>query len=254
MKSPAASPFATPTTSPPVPDEVPSGDEFVRDYDRILEICATGPVVSYSLKRLKVLEYAFNFHKLLNSRREVNAAKYTPMDSSTIVRVDTHVHLAAGMTEKHLLEFIKTKLRSASNETVMVKDGKEMTLRQVFDSLGLDESQLSVNSLDVRAGSKTFHRFDQFNALYNPFGVSDLRTIFLKASNMLKGRYLAELTKELFDRAEQTPKKTEYRLSVYGKSKREWGELAKWVKMFEVHSTSNRWLIQVPRIYSALRQ
>jgi hypothetical protein len=40
-----------------------------------------------------------------------------------------------------------------------------------------------------------FHRFDRFNDRYNPTGSSRLREIFLKTDNLLKGKYLAELTK-----------------------------------------------------------
>jgi hypothetical protein len=39
-----------------------------------------------------------------------------------------------------------------------------------------------------------FHRFDRFNDRYNPTGSSRLREIFLKTDNLLKGKYLAELT------------------------------------------------------------
>ena len=47
--------------------------------------------------------------------------------------------------------------------------------------------------------NNTFHRFDRFNLKYNPIGESRLREIFLKTDNMIRGRYLAELTKELMD-------------------------------------------------------
>lgn len=43
-----------------------------------------------------------------------------------------------------------------------------------------------------------FHRFDRFNDRYNPTGSSRLREIFLKTDNLLKGKYLAELTQGQF--------------------------------------------------------
>ena len=42
------------------------------------------------------------------------------------------------------------------------------------------------------------HRFDRFNLKYSPIGQSRLREIFLKSSNLVGGRFLAELTREVF--------------------------------------------------------
>jgi len=42
--------------------------------------------------------------------------------------------------------------------------------------------------------TQEFHRFDRFNDRYNPTGSSRLREIFLKTDNLLKGKYLAEIT------------------------------------------------------------
>lgn len=44
-------------------------------------------------------------------------------------------------------------------------------------------------------GRNTFHRFDKFNAKYNPIGASILREIFMKTSNEIEGKYFAELMK-----------------------------------------------------------
>ena len=51
--------------------------------------------------------------------------------------------------------------------------------------------------LSLRQHFDTFHRFDRFNLKYNPCGQS-LREIFLKYNNLIKGRYLADITKEVF--------------------------------------------------------
>lgn len=60
-----------------VPDVggVPPAAEFWADYARVLDICATEAARSYALKRLSVLEYNYEFHKLLNGAREVEATK-----------------------------------------------------------------------------------------------------------------------------------------------------------------------------------
>lgn len=44
----------------------------------------------------------------------------------------------------------------------------------------------------------TFHRFDKFNAKYNPIGESSLREIFLKTDNYIEGKYFAEILKVKF--------------------------------------------------------
>ena len=44
------------------------------------------------------------------------------------------------------------------------------------------------------------------------------------------------------------------RVSVYGAKKSEWAALAAWVCKFDLFSTHNRWMIQVPRIYRIFRR
>lgn len=43
----------------------------------------------------------------------------------------------------------------------------------------------------------TFHRFDKFNAKYNPIGESILREIFIKTDNYIEGKYFAHIIKVL---------------------------------------------------------
>lgn len=97
----------------------------------------------------------------------------------------------------------------------------------MFDSLNLTAYDLSIDTLDMHAHQE-FHRFDRFNDRYNPTGSSRLREIFLKTDNLLKGKYLAELTKgasaldsltsELITDLEQSKyQQSEWRLSIYGR-------------------------------------
>ena len=80
-------------------------------------------------------------------------------------------------------------------DVVIFRDGKELTLEEVFPSLHLTAYDLSIDTLDMHAHQDSFHRFDKFNLKYNPIGESRLREIFLKTDNYIQGRYLAELTK-----------------------------------------------------------
>src|ERR1700694_5702742 len=118
------------------------------------------------------------------------------------------------MNQKHLLRFIKSKLKRAPEEVVIQRDGKHLTLQQVFESLNLTPYDLSIDTLDMHAHKDSFHRFDKFNLKYNPVGESRLRTIFLKTDNFIKGRYLAEITKEVISDLESSKyQMVEWRIS-----------------------------------------
>lgn len=159
------------------------------------------------------------------------------------------------MNQKHLLKFIKQKLRDCGDEEVIFRDGQTLTLNEVFQSLGLTRHDLSVDTLDVHAHNDTFHRFDKFNLKYNPCGQSRLREIFLKTDNLIKGKYLAEITKELYSELESSKYQcAEWRISIYGRSPDEWNKLSHWLIDNELYSDNARWLIQIPRLYSVYRE
>ena len=91
--------------------------------------------------------------------------------------------------------------------------------------------------------------------LLSSCGQSRLREIFLKTDNLIKGRYLAELTKELCVELEGSKYQyAEWRISIYGRSRVEWDKLSHWVVDNELYSDNARWLIQIPRLYSVYRQ
>ena len=75
------------------------------------------------------------------------------------------------MNQKHLLRFIKQKLKRHGNDIVIFRDGRFLTLEEVFASLSLTAYDLSIDTLDMHADSTTFHRFDRFNLKYNPCGI-----------------------------------------------------------------------------------
>lgn len=147
------------------------------------------------------------------------------------IQVDTHIHAAACMNQKHLLKFIQDTYKTEAERVVLEKNGKKLTLKQVFDNLKMDPYDLTVDSLDVHAvrisdnlrtpklcfyvtfpcridlatikkllycllqGRQTFHRFDKFNSKYNPVGASELREIYIKSDNYINGEYFARLIK-----------------------------------------------------------
>ncbi|XP_010937877.3 probable AMP deaminase isoform X2 [Elaeis guineensis] len=229
---------------------------FFTDLHYILRVIAAGNIRTVCHHRLGLLEQKFNIHLMLNADREFLAQKSAPhRDFYNVRKVDTHVHHSACMNQKHLLRFIKSKLRKESDEVVIFRDGTYLTLKEVFESLDLTGSDLSVDLLDVHADKSTFHRFDKFNLKYNPCGQSRLREIFLKQDNLIQGRFLAELTKQVFsDLAASKYQMAEYRISIYGRKQSEWDQLASWIVNNELYSENVVWLIQIPRLYNVYKE
>ncbi|VDN60476.1 unnamed protein product [Dracunculus medinensis] len=232
-----------------------SKEKFLKDSERLTSMMANGPLKSFCFRRLSFLQHKFQLHTLLNELRELYEQKSVPhRDFYNIRKVDTHIHAASSMNQKHLLRFIKKKIKTEKNTVVLVKDSKAVTLEQVFKGLGIDAYDLSVDMLDVHADRNTFHRFDKFNTKYNPVGESILREIFIKTDNYVKGKYFAEVLKEVVSDLEDSKyQHAEPRLSIYGHKKGEWDDLAIWAISHDIYSPNVRWLIQVPRLYDVYR-
>lgn len=228
---------------------------FVADMNFLCLMIADGPLKSFCYRRLSYLSSKFQLHVLLNELRELASQKAVPhRDFYNIRKVDTHIHAASCMNQKHLLRFIKKTLKNHSDEVVTCAKGEKMTLREVFQSMNLGPYDLTVDMLDVHADRNTFHRFDKFNAKYNPIGESRLREVFLKTDNYLNGKYFARIIKEVtFDLEESKYQNAELRLSIYGKSPDEWDKLAHWAITHNVYSDNVRWLIQIPRLYDIFK-
>ena len=235
---------------------VPTWTEFAQDYEELLKIIHSPPVKTFAFRRLELLAARFGLHVQLNAERESHEQKVVPhRDFYNVRKCDTHVHHSAAMNQKHLLRFIKSKLKKEGDTVVIRRDGKDLTLAQVFESLNLTAYDLSIDTLDMHADWSTFHRFDRFNNKYNPVGVSRLREIFLKTDNYLCGRFLAEITREIFDDLETSKYQlAEYRLSIYGRSPTEWRKLAAWIVNNHLAAPQVRWMIQVPRLYETYMQ
>lgn len=233
---------------------VPNLKEYYSDLDYLLGVCSDGPAKSFAFRRLKYLSSKWTLYTLLNEYQELADMKAVPhRDFYNVRKVDTHIHHSASMNQKHLLRFIKAKLRKCPDEIVIHRDGRDLTLKEVFESLNLTAYDLSIDTLDMHAHQE-FHRFDRFNNRYNPTGSSRLREIFLKTDNLLGGSYLAELTTELIADLEQSKyQHSEWRLSIYGRNLGEWDKLAKWVVNNKLVSHNVRWLIQVPRLYEVYK-
>ena len=192
------------TMDEPIAD-VPGLREYYIAMDMIGDIASDGPAKSFAYRRLQYLEGRYNLYTLLNEYEEVADTKKVPhRDFYNVRKVDTHVHHSACMNQKHLLRFIKSKMKKCPEEVVIDRDGKRLTLREVFESINLTAYDLSIDTLDMHAHTDSFHRFDKFNLKYNPIGQSRLRDIFLKTDNFIKGRYLADITREVISDLESS--------------------------------------------------
>ncbi|KZT11831.1 AMP deaminase [Laetiporus sulphureus 93-53] len=236
--------------------DIPSIREYFMDLEYVLGVISDGPTKSFAFRRLNYLSNKFTMYLLLNETQELAEIKRVPhRDFYNLRKVDTHVHHSSSMNQKHLLRFIKAKMRKSPDDVVIFRDGKELTLAEVFKSLNLTAYDLSIDTLDMHAHLDSFHRFDKFNLKYNPIGESRLREIFLKTDNYISGRYLAELTKEVMTDLEQSKyQNCEWRVSIYGRKADEWDKLARWIVHNKLYSHNVRWLIQIPRLYDVYKQ
>eukprot|EP00297_Palpitomonas_bilix_P002600 CAMPEP_0113911350 /NCGR_PEP_ID=MMETSP0780_2-20120614/28150_1 /TAXON_ID=652834 /ORGANISM="Palpitomonas bilix" /LENGTH=761 /DNA_ID=CAMNT_0000907843 /DNA_START=56 /DNA_END=2339 /DNA_ORIENTATION=- /assembly_acc=CAM_ASM_000599 len=234
----------------------PSFSTYFKDLTHLMKVITDGAVNTTANKRLKMLKYRFDMHCLLNAERENAEQRATShRDFYNVRKVDTHVHHSACMNQKRLLKYIKRKLKESPDEIVIFRDGKYLTIKEVFESLKLNPQDLSVDNLDTHAHQDTFHRFDKFNLKYNPFGQSRLREVFLKTDNLIGGKFLAEMTHEVFADLKQSKYQlAEYRISIYGRKRTEWDKLAAWACNHSLFVDENRWMIQIPRLYAIYKR
>ncbi|XP_026743053.1 AMP deaminase 2-like isoform X2 [Trichoplusia ni] len=241
--------------SRPLPYEYVPFKQYVEDLNHLQSMISDGPLRSFCFRRLSYLSSKFKMHVLLNELHELALQKAVPhRDFYNVKKVDTHIHAASCMNQKHLLRYIKRTLRTQADEVVTLHDGIPMTLKTVFEDMQLEAYDLNVDILDVHADRNTFHRFDKFNAKYNPVGESRLREVFLKTDNYMNGKYFAGIIKEVMAELQESRYTyAEPRISIYCKRQNEWNKLASWALRHDVHSPHIRWLVQVPRLYDIYR-
>lgn len=236
--------------------DIPSASEYFADLEYMSKIIHNGPLKTFCFQRLEHLELQFRLHRNSAAAVERMEQKTTSYkDFYTVVKVDTHIHHSASMNSKKLLQFIKKKLRETPQDVVHEGMKGPYTLEEVFKQLNKTSDSLCLDSLDTHSNIDTFHRFDRFNFKYNPYGLPLLREIFLKHDNYIGGRYLAEITKELIEEVEEKEYlKCEWGVSVYGKKRNELLVLSEWCRRYSIQSSSIRWYLQIPRLYSVFRE
>lgn len=148
--------------------QIPSLRDFYMDLDAVVDVSTDGPAKSFAFKRLSYLEGKFQLYTLLNEYQEMADSKKVPhRDFYNVRKVDTHVHHSACMNQKHLLRFIKSKMRKSPDEVVLFRDGKHLTLREVFESINLTSYDLSIDTLDMHVSLSSIPRPSLF-ILHSP--------------------------------------------------------------------------------------
>lgn len=136
---------------------VPTLRDFYKDLEYVKNVSSDGPCKSFAFRELEILEGKFNLHFLMNEYEETATCKRVPhRDFYNVRKVDTHVHHSACMNQKHLLRFIKSKMKKSPNETVLFRDGKYLTLDEVFKSINLTAYDLSIDTLDMHVCHQFF--------------------------------------------------------------------------------------------------
>lgn len=144
---------------------IPTIREFYIDLDQVLNVSSDGPSKSFAFRRLQYLDGKFNLYFLLNEYQEMADSKRVPhRDFYNVRKVDTHVHHSACMNQKHLLRFIKSKMKKSPDEKVILRDGKHLTLREVFESINLTAYDLSIDTLDMHVCYMIFNSGPVFGA------------------------------------------------------------------------------------------
>ncbi|EAK87892.1 adenosine monophosphate deaminase 2 [Cryptosporidium parvum Iowa II] len=234
--------------------ESKSVHEFIRCLRRIMSLVHSPIVKSFTYYRLKFLLQSYQLYSLFNGKFENELSKKNIRTGFyNVYKVDTHVHHSACMSQQHLLKFIRKCYNSDKDRVVFYNhDNAPSTLGQVFNNVfGCDYQNNSIDHLNMDAIRNCFQRFDRFNEKYNPFGSNLMRDIFLKYNNPIKGKYLAEITKEVIQDLKTTHYQfVEWRISVYGKDKSEWKTLAEWLYNNGLYCKHVRWIIQIPRLYN----
>ncbi|KAK6051249.1 putative AMP deaminase [Cooperia oncophora] len=123
-----------------------SKDQFLADTERLTQMIVDGPLTSSNCSLVLLNE---------NSRTSWKRQKPSLIGFYNIRKVDTHIHAASSMNQKHLLRFIKKKIRTEADTVVLEKvlnptssnpeNNKPVTMKEVFKKMGIDAYDLSVD-------------------------------------------------------------------------------------------------------------
>eukprot|EP00061_Rhincodon_typus_P005875 g25925.t1 len=86
---------------------------------------------------------------------QLSISSSSPVESSfalnSWLQVDTHIHAAACMNQRNLLQFIRKTYEQDLERVVQETGGKKTTLRELFQKLQLNPDNLDLDALNMRA-------------------------------------------------------------------------------------------------------
>ena len=228
-----------------------SKNEFYSDMQLVMENIYNTSNKSFCYLRLKMLLMKFNIHLQCNVDREsLNQKIHSRKDFYTIVKIDNHVHLTTCMNQKHLQKFIKLKLKDEPNTIVQAIGENQIRLSDVTSQMGFDSSTLTVDMVDSYNS-----KGERYVNKYNPMSKIGIKDIFLSIDNHIKGRFFAEIVKEVIKGIDKEKYVlAEYRISICGQHIHDWAKTANWLKSYSIKTRRVRWLVQIPRLYSEFKK
>ena len=175
------------------------------------------------------------------------------------------------MTEQHLLDFVRRKLERAPDDVVRVQNGIPQTLAEVFAALGLDAARLyaplcpELEEIFLRIDNYNHGKYfaELINEVLDVNDREDEDEDYKEEENddacktsEASQEETAEFLKAIPENMEKCGGRvwTEMRVAVSGSGADEWERLAKWVAQHSVgRGRRNRWVVELPRGYSAMR-
>eukprot|EP00658_Telonema_sp_P-2_P058674 TRINITY_DN4719_c0_g2_i12.p1 TRINITY_DN4719_c0_g2~~TRINITY_DN4719_c0_g2_i12.p1 ORF type:complete len:548 (+),score=138.95 TRINITY_DN4719_c0_g2_i12:156-1799(+) len=243
-----------------VESTIPSYQEFETDLRWTWNFVEDAKAKSVINQRLDMLEKNFEWHAMLNASTERSDTRDDKQDLFSVMKVDNHIHAASAMTEVDERNLLREHA-ARDWDKVVLEDGT--TMGQLFMKHNISKEEIvhiTADKLSHSADTSMFCRFDNFNDSYNPMGDDSIRTVFMKTSNFVKGKYFAASMKnQVYSKIDLLGTNNihtamEPRLSIYGRAYNEWEMLAEWwVDNQLAHVKSVRWSIQLPRLYGLWR-
>jgi len=239
---------------------ITSATDYVRDLTHLLTENYNRSTRNFCNKKLNLLSEKFNMHLLFNREKEFFEQKVNiHRDFYNIRKVDNLLDHASAASVGVFLSFVKEKFLSEKNTEVIIdqQTKKPFTLEQVLETYNLKQRVLTIEDLEVRNYflETLPHIHRESKKAKQQSRNSVIGEVFLQWDNMLKGRFLAELTHELFKEYKKYKfQVSELRISVYGKDRGEWDRLQNWFNTYKIYDQRVRWIVQIPQLYKVFRK
>lgn len=255
--------------------KLPEFDEFLSDFEEIMEMNENHSLNVLSAKRLEFLNNKFDLFQHLKSKSEIAENKVVPYrDFYNSRKVDCNFLLSGCVTQRQLSEFIWNKLNIEPERPVyhVHNTDQDITLKEIYEigcepgekiSLGfkLIDDEFLEWYRDVYL--LTYHLAPSDRMAEGSLKGKELRfyilaKTFLEFDNLVGGQYLAELLILFVINPIEISKYQLIQLSVdfqfYLKEDKDnwWVKFSEWIQRWKLVSYNVRWNVQINRCYTKL--